>query len=190
MVKLRWALALSALTIAAGLKANVMAAATFEEHDCSSTPQGAVSKLPLPLNKWGQITCTSLGQMLTSHDGWVWIMPDASGTVLIPSQDPEDAMDASTTESYFTKIDVVQVKGDEFNSAYGTFHIGFDEKEVKPDAYRVDLTSKSGRTFRMFFFDYDSYAWGMSCPDNKCDSETRFMILDKNHKPQPRQPAI
>jgi len=42
----------------------------------------------------------------------------------------------------------------------------------------------------MFFFDYDSYAWAMTCPDNKCDTDTRFMILDKNHKPEPRPPAI
>lgn len=189
MAKFRWALALSALTIAAGLKASV-GAVTVEEHDCSAAPRGAVTKLPLPLSKWGQIACTSLGQMLTSHDGWVWIMPDAAGTVIIPSEDLENVKGATHSESYFTKIDVAQVKGEEFNSVYGTFHIGFDDKEVKPDAYRVDLTSMSGRTFRMFFFDYDTYAWGMSCPDNKCDSETRFMILDKNHKPEPRQPSI
>jgi hypothetical protein len=189
MAKLRWALALSALTIAAGLNAS-SASAPFEEHDCGNMPEGAVQKLPLPLSKWAQVTCTSLGQMLTSQDGWVWIMPDATGTVLIPSQELEDADEAAKTESYFTKIDVVQVKGEEFNSAYGTFHIGFDDKEVKPDAYRVDLTSMAGKSIRLFFFDYDTYAWGMTCPDNKCDTDTRFMILDKNHKPQPRQPSI
>ena len=188
MAKFKWALALCTLTIAAGL--NGSTAATFEEHDCSSAPLGALTKLPLPLSKWGQITCTSLGQMLTSHEGWIWIMPDRSGEVLIPAEDLENAKNAATSESYFIRIDVAQVKGQEFDSAYGAFHIGFDDKEVKPDAYRVDLTSVSGNTIRMFFFDYDTYAWGMSCPDNKCDAETRFMILDKNHKPQPRQPSI
>src|ERR1700704_498796 len=116
MAKFRWALVLSALTIAAGLKAGV-AASTFEEHDCIAAPRDAVTKLPGPLGKWGQITCTSLGEMLTSHDGWVWIMPDASGEVLIPAQDIENAKDAATTEAYFTKIDVAQVKGEEFASA-------------------------------------------------------------------------
>src|SRR2546423_1163556 len=189
MSRFRWALALGTLTIAAGLKATFPAVA-LENHDCSSAPPDAVMTLPAPLSKWGQITCTPLGHMLTSHAGWIWIMPDASGTVLIPATELENAEKAANSESYFTKIDVVKVKGDEFDSAYRTFHIGFDEKEVRPDAYRVDLTSESGRTFRMFFFDYDTYAWGMSCPDNKCDSETRFMILDKNNRPKPRQPSI
>src|SRR6266699_6277169 len=151
MAKLRWALALSALTIAAGLKATAPAVA-LEGHDCTSAPSDAVMKLPAPLSKWGQITCTPLGHMLTSHEGWIWIMPDASGTVLIPAQELQNAKDSNGTESYFTRIDVAQVKGEEFNSAYGAFHVGFDDKEVKPDGYRADLTSVSGRTVRMFFF--------------------------------------
>ena len=189
MAKLRWALAFSALTIATGLKAT-MPAVAVEGHDCSAAAPDAVVTLPAPLSKWGQITCTPLGHMLTSHEGWIWIMPDASGTVLIPAQELQNAKDSNGEESYFTRIDVAQVKGEEFNSAYGAFHVGFDNKEVKPDGYRADLTSVSGRTVRMFFFDYGNYAWGMTCPDNKCDTDTRFMILDKNHKPEPRQPAI
>jgi hypothetical protein len=117
-------------------------------------------------------------------------MPDATGTVLIPAQEIGNATDSSGPESYFIKVDLAKVKGEEFDLAYGAFHAGFDDKEVKPDGYRVDLTSGSGKTIRMFFFDYDSYAWGITCPGNKCDAETRFMILDKNHKPEPRQPAI
>jgi len=189
MAKLRWALAFSALTIATGLKAT-MPAVAVEGHDCSAAAPDAVVTLPAPLSKWGQITCTPLGHMLTSHEGWIWIMPDASGTVLIPAQELQNAKDSNGEESYFTRIDVAQVKGEEFNSAYGAFHVGFDNKEVKPDGYRADLTSVSGRTVRMFFFDYGNYAWGMTCSDNTCDTDTRFMILDKNHKPEPRQPAI
>ena len=189
MAKLRWALVLCAVTIAAGLKAT-MPAIALEGHDCASAPADAVMQLPAPLSKWGQIACTPLGHMLTSREGWIWIMPDASGTVLIPAQELEKAKESTSAESYFIRIDVTQVKGEEYDSAYGTFHIGFDDKEVKPDAYRVDLTSASGRTVRMFFFDYDSYAWGMTCPDNKCDVDTRFMILDKKNRPKPRQPSI
>jgi hypothetical protein len=189
MAKLRWALALSALTIAAALRATAPAVAV-EGHDCSSAPPDAVIKLPAPLSKWGRITCTPLGHMLTNHEGWIWIMPDASGTVLIPAQELESAKESASAEAYFTRIDVAQVKGEEYDSAYGTFHIGFDDKEVKPDAYRVDLTAASGKTIRMFFFDYDSYAWGMTCPDNKCDADTRFMVLDKNNRPKTRQPSI
>ena len=189
MTKLKWALVLSALTIAAGLK-TTMPATALEGHDCSDASPAAVIKLPAPLSKWGQITCTPLGQMLTSHEGWIWIMPDASGTVLIPAQEIQSAKEASGAESYFTKIDLAQVKGKDFDSVYGAFHAGFDDKEVKPEAYRVDLITASGKDILLFFFDYGNYAWGITCPGNKCDTETRFMILDKNHKPEPRQPAI
>jgi len=102
----------------------------------SAAPE-AVVKLPAPLSKWGQITCTPLGQMLTSREGWIWIMPDASGTVLIPAQELENAKDSNGTDSYFIRIDVAQVKGEEFNSAYGAFHAGFDGKEVTMAGIRV-----------------------------------------------------
>jgi hypothetical protein len=183
-------LAISALTIAAPLTF-ASAAAPNEGHDCSAgMPDGALAKLPTPLSKWGRVICTPIGQVLMSKEDWVWIMPDASGLVFVPSQIVETQPKEVGNEAYFTKADVIQAKGAEFDQAYNTFHIGFDEKEVKPDAYRVDLTSMSGKQIRMFFFDYDTYAWGMSCPENKCDPETRFMIISKTHRPEPRQPAI
>jgi hypothetical protein len=189
MTKQKWILVLSILTIAVplGFAAPVAAA---EGHDCTGSPADAVLKLPLPLAKWGQIACTPTGHVLTSHDGWVWIMPDASRSVIIPSQMVKNEPEEMGNRSYFTNIDVAPVKGTEFDQAYAAFHVGFDEKEAKPDAYRVDLTSVSGNTMRMFFFDYDTYAWGISCPESKCDTGTRFMILDKNHRPEPRQPPI
>jgi len=182
-------LALSVLTIAAPLRLTSPALA-LEGHDCSDASAEAVTKLPMPLAKWGQISCTPIGQVLMSRESWVWIMPDASGVVFIPSQIVDKPPEELGNKSYFTKVDVQQVKGEEFDRAYGTFHVGFDDKEVKPDAYRVDLVSASGQTMRMFFFDYDTYAWGMTCEEDKCDPDTRFMVLDKNHRPEPRQPAI
>ena len=85
---------------------------------------------------------------------------------------------------------VARVKGSEFDDAYATFHDGFDGHEVKPDGYRVDLTTIEGKSVRMYFFDYDTYAWGMSCPGGKCEADTRFMVLDKNTRPKPRTPSI
>lgn len=184
-----WLFSLSVLTISAPL-GFASPAAALEGHDCSGASADAVTKLSMPLAKWAQVACTPLGQVLMSRDNWVWIMPDASGMVFIPSQLADTVPQEIGDKSYFTKIDVQKVKGEEFNRAYSTFHVGFDDKEVKPDAYRVDLVSVSGQTMRMFFFDYDTYAWGMTCENDKCDPETRFMVLDKNHRPEPRQPAI
>ncbi|HEY4265081.1 MAG TPA: hypothetical protein VGM72_07170 [Micropepsaceae bacterium] len=184
--------ALSVLTIAAVPFKFLSPAIALEgeAHDCAGASQDAVTKLPMPLAKWGQISCTPAGHVLMSRDDWVWVMPDGSGMVFVPSQMGDKEPEEADNKSYFTKIDVKPVKGDEFNQVYRTFHIGFDDSEVKPDAYQVDLATASGKTLRMYFFDYDSYAWGMTCPDNKCAIDTRFMVLDKNHRPEPRQPAI
>jgi hypothetical protein len=184
-----WLVALSVLTIAAPLRFASPAVA-LEGHDCAGSPEDAVTKLPMPLAKWAQIACTPIGHILMSHEDWIWVMPDASGTVFVPSQIVDAEPEQLGNKSYFTRIEVRPVKGEEFEEAYGTFHVGFDDKEVKPDAYRVDITTVWGKSMRLFFFDYDSYAWGMTCPDNKCDIDSRFMVLDKNHRPEPRQPAI
>ena len=184
-----WLVALSVLTIAAPLRFASPAVA-LEGHDCAGSPEDAVTKLPMPLAKWAQIACTPIGHILMSHEDWIWVMPDASGTVFVPSQIVDAEPEQLGNKSYFTRIEVRPVKGEEFEEAYGTFHVGFDDKEVKPDAYRVDITTVWGKSMRLFFFDYDSYAWGMTCPDNKCDIDSRFMVLDKNHRPESRQPAI
>jgi len=184
-------LMISVLTIAAPLTLTAATADVQSGHDCSDgMPAGALSKLPMPLSKWGRVLCTPIGQIMMAQEDWVWIMPDASGLVFVPSQVVDSQPKEVGNEAYFTQVNVIQAHGDEFNQAYDTFHIGFDQKEVKPDAYRVDLTTVAGKQIHMFFFDYDTYAWGMSCPDNKCDPDTRFMIISKKQRPEPRQPPI
>ena len=71
MAQREWLLSFSALTIMAGLKLASPAAAVENPHDCAGSPPDAVMNLPAPLEKWGQITCTPYGHMLTSRDGWM-----------------------------------------------------------------------------------------------------------------------
>jgi hypothetical protein len=185
-------LSLSVLTVLAGLKLSAPVAAaigTIPEHDCAGAPPDAVTTLPAPLSKWGEVMCTPYGHMLASHASWMWLMPDFD-TVLIPAQISDKTPEELGNKIYFTKIDVMRVKGAEFEQAYKAFHQDFDDTEVKPDAYRVDLTTVEGKSLRMYFFDYDTYAWGISCPDGKCATDTRFMILDRNTPPKPREPSI
>jgi hypothetical protein len=191
MARRKVLVALSALTIAAGFGAAPAPAVADAgaPHDCAGSPPDAITALPAPLNKWGEIVCTPYGQMLTSHAGWMWLMPDLD-TVLIPAQLTDQQPEPVGNRVYFTKIDLVKVKGAEFDEAYGSFHEGFDEREVKPDGYRVDITTVEGKSLRMYFFDYDTYAWGISCPENKCVTDTRFMILDRSTPPKPRTPSI
>jgi hypothetical protein len=185
-------LALSLLTILPMSRIVSPAAAAADSapaHDCSGSPPDAITKLPAPLSKWGAIVCTAYGQMLASHQGWMWLMPDLD-TVLVPAQISDTQPEPVGNKVYFTNIQVVRIKGPEFDDAYQTFHDGFDDQEIKPDAYRVDLTTVEGKSLRMYFFDYDTYAWGMSCPDNKCQTDSRFMILDRSTPPKPREPSI
>jgi hypothetical protein len=158
--------------------------------DCVGSPPEAVMTLPPPLGKWGQIACTPYGHVLQGRGNWVWIWPDGSGTVFIPSQLVMNNPEIVGNRSYFTNIEVSAVRGLEFDQAYATFREGIDGKETPPDVYRADLTSVSGRVMRVYFFDYDSYAWGMSCPDNNCVQDSRFAILDRTREPVPRRPPI
>ena len=158
--------------------------------DCAGSPPQAVMTLPAPLDKWGQIDCTPYGHVLAGRGNWTWIWPDGSGTVFIPSQLVMNNPQRLGNRSYFTQIEIMRVRGAEFDEAYETFREGMDLRETPPDAYRADLTSVSGRVMRVYFVDYDTYAWGMSCPDNNCVQDSRFLMLDKTREPLPRQPPI
>lgn len=159
--------------------------------DCTGSSPEAVMTLPPPLNKWGQITCTPYGHVLAARGNWTWIWPDGSGTVFIPSQLVMSNPQPLGNRSYFTHVEVMRVRGAEFDEAYATFREGLDVlREVPPDVYRADLTSVSGKVMKVYFFDYDSFAWGMSCPDNNCVQDSRFIMLDRTREPLPRQPPI
>jgi hypothetical protein len=160
------------------------------DNDCQGSPSAAVMTLPAPLSKWGRVSCTPFGHVLASREGWVWVLPAGGSTVIIPSQLDVRSPRPLGNHSYFTKIEVKRVTGEEFDEAYETFHKGLDDKEPKPDGYRVDLETASGKSLRMYFFDYDTYAWGMECTESDCDPDSSFAILDKEHKPQLRQPSI
>ena len=158
--------------------------------DCAGSPAEAVMSLPPPLNKWGQISCTPYGHVLAPTGNWIWIWPDGSGTVFIPSQLVMSNPQMLGNRSYFTRIEMIRVTGGEADEAYATFREGLDLREVRPDVYRADLTSVSGKEMKVYFFDYDSYAWGMSCPDNNCVQDSRFILLDRTREPLPRRPPI
>ena len=184
--RLSWLLVLM-LIVSAGPDRPPRAAAVG---DCSGSPPEAVMTLPEPLNRWGQISCTPYGHVLAPTGNWTWVWPDGSGTVFIPSQLVMTNPQLLGNRSYFTRIEIMRVRGAEFDEAYATFREGLDLREVPPDGYRADLTSVSGKVMRVYFFDYDTFAWGMSCPDNNCVRDSRFIMLDRTREPLPRQPPI
>jgi hypothetical protein len=82
------------------------------------------------------VICTPIGQILMAKEDWVWIMPDASGLVFVPSQVVETEPKEVGNDAYFTKVDVIQAKGARFDQAIQHLPYRVRRKEVKPDAYR------------------------------------------------------
>ncbi len=187
MVRPLHAIALAAIAVLSLAPAAPLSA---DENDCSGSPPDAVMRLPKPLDKWGEIACTPFGHVLTSRKGWLWVLPAAREPVIVPSQMVDRMPKPLGNKSYFVSIEATRVNGDEFEAAYQVFHQGFDSHETLPDGYRVDLVSVSGKAMRLYFFDYDTYAWGMECMGGVCERNSRFMILDKDHMPAPRGPSI
>jgi len=150
--------------------------------------------LPTPLSKWGQILCTDTGQVITGHDGWVWVEPTHRSIVIIPSQnlhaesgglkiDPDPA-GGDNAKSYFTKIEFTKIAGEEFDKVYEIFHAGFDQNDGKPTAYRLDVRTVSGKEMRVYMFDYFTYGWGMACSAERCDQSSRFLMLNTHEDPK------
>lgn len=145
--------------------------------DCAGTPAEAVVNLPSPLDKWGQIACTSYGHVITNKNGWIWSQPGSYSPVFIPSQMVRENPQKLGSESYFTGIDMASVEGDEFDNAYRALIEGLDTDDTRPQGYRLDATSVSGKRLKLYFFDYDESVWGIWCRE-ECDPLSRFMILD------------
>jgi hypothetical protein len=140
--------------------------------------------LPPPLSKWATLVCTPYGHIISNHDGWIWSNPGAYSPVFIPAQMVQNNPEPLGNQSYFTKIEMTKVDGDEFQSAYSTYHQGFAPDSKMPAGYRLNVTSISGKALVLYFFDYGTYAWGIWCPSGKCDPSSRFMILDMAHPPK------
>lgn len=64
-------------------------------------------------------------------------------------------------KSYFIKIALSKVAGDEFTKAYEAFHQDLEVDMVLPASYRLDLISVSGKAIIQYFFDYGNFSWGI-----------------------------
>ena len=151
---------------------------------CAATPE-VVTTLPAPLSRWAQVRCTSAGYIITGQEGWVWVEPTHNALVVIPSQTLANEPDLSDSTSYFTKVAVTKVSGEEFEKVYEVFHAGFDPKDAQPAGYRIDLTTMAGSDIRLYMFDYFTYGWGMACGKDACDPSSRFVMLNMKEDPKP-----
>jgi hypothetical protein len=155
-----------------------------EATKCGSAPD-AVTTLPAPLSRWAQVVCTDAGYVITGRDGWLWVEPKHNAVVIIPSQSFGRYAETKDSSSYFTKVEVTKVTGEEFEKAYEAFHTGFDPKDAKPAAYRLDVTTMAGNDIRLYMFDYFTYGWAMPCSKETCDPGSRFVMLNMHEDPKP-----
>ncbi len=154
-----------------------------DREECSGTPFDAVMRLPPAIGKWGQVACTPFGHVLESRDGWVWAAVDSGSDVLISSQIASRTARRLGNESYFTAIRATQLSPREAAAAASLFNEGLTFEETGSTGYRVDLTTASGATNTLYFFDFGTFAGAMACPGDECDPETRFLIMERETKP-------
>jgi hypothetical protein len=151
---------------------------------CAGAPPAqAVTTLPQPLAKWGSLICTPYGYIISNHEEWIWSNPGSYAPVFVPAQMVRTNPAALGKTSYFTKIDMAKVSGDEFKTAYDAYHSHYAPDPQLPAGYRLDVQSISGGTLTLYFFDYGANAWGIWCPDGKCVPESKFMLIDMSKKP-------
>lgn len=190
MAKGKFSIFLCTLAVAVGCGMNVSKADDDREEQCKGTPMDAVMLLPSPLRKWGQINCTPFGHALVSRDGWIWASLDDASKVRIPSQVARGKLAEIGNESYFTSIHETEMSAEDRASAAEMFQDGLDLKGDVSNVYRVELTSISGRSMTILFFDFGTFAGGMWCPDDGCVLESRFLIMEQDEAHRPHKPSV
>lgn len=183
MTRRKFSILLSTLLVAAGLAATSPCAA-HDREVCDQTPLDAVARLPTPLRKWGQIACTPVGQVLASHDGWIWASLKDASKVVLPANALSDSPSELGVLSYFTSIEAHELHQEERASALSAFHDGLEFKESDSTVYRVDITIASGGVASLLFFDFGTFAGGMWCPEDGCVANSRFLIMKQENKGQ------
>jgi hypothetical protein len=154
----------------------------YDGAKCVGTPRNAVMTLPSPLDEWGTIVCTEYGHIISNREGWIWSYPGTYARVFIPSQMVKDNPKPLGNQSYFIRIEMRKVEGQECETAYNAFNKGFAKEPVPPVGYRLDLTSNSGRALLLYFFrSGKNGVWGVWC-EEECKPVSRFMVLDMTKK--------
>ena len=180
MAKRKFSTLLSTVLVVAGFASASPASA--DHHECIGSALDAVTSLPSPLRKWGQIACTQFGPALAGRDGWVWVSLKDAGEVAIVAGTPPHGPDDSSEPSYFTRIQVDELRPDELAFAMATFDQGLKFGSAIPKVYRVDLTVASGNVAKIVFFDFGAFAGGMFCPEDDCIADSRFLIMKRENK--------
>ncbi|MGA3305054.1 MAG: hypothetical protein ABSC26_03490 [Stellaceae bacterium] len=150
--------------------------------DCGNPSPDAVIRLPAPLDQWGQLTCTPYGYVIEAHQGWIWSRPGGYSPVWVPAQMVRQNPALLGSQSYFTKIELVKIEADELQIPYDAFQSIFRGDRPPPIAYRLDVTSNSGKSLRLYFLQYETGPWGIWCAEGKCDPTSLFMVLDMTKK--------
>ena len=178
----KFALFFSTLLLTAGAT-DLTCATAHADEVCQDMPSEAVMRLPAPIRKWGQISCTSHGLALGSRDGWIWASLKDAQQVSIAAGSPQDR-EILGEDPYFTDVTVDEMPEDELEPALAVFQHGMKLTGTHPKAYAVTLTVTSGAVAHIMFFDFGTFAGGMWCPDEGCIPDSQFLIMKQERKDQ------
>jgi hypothetical protein len=170
-----------AVAIFFGLIIGLQSTASLAD-DCAGSPPDAVMTLPAPLDRWAQLICTQYGHVIIAHEGWIWSRPGDYAPVWIPSQMVRTDPAPLGNESYFTKIEITKIEGNEVEIPHAVFRSIFAGEKPPTSALRLDVTSNSGKALMLYFLS-DTVPWGIWCSDNKCDPSSVFMVLNMAREP-------
>ena len=113
------------------------------------------------------------GQVLMSQKNWIWVQLDGEGIVIVPSQLVSHPV---VGEDAYFKASTSAISPGRITSASGP-SATLDKETAH--GYRVDVSSGSGRSTTIYFFDFPTFAAGIWCPHDVCVSESRFVIVEK-----------
>ncbi len=177
--------ALALLTLPLGASAHSDsdhdAAADVGFFDCDHAPAGTLMTLPVPMDSWATLECTSAGQKLVAKLPWQWRFP---ASWLNRPELPAWAPAASFTlpgPKHFVKMEVVELDAQGIDAAHEKlmrdsatyrFHV-----ETRPKAmHRMTVLNSLGHTMDVYFPTVsDDLRWAILCvPD--CRPEYAFLI--------------
>jgi hypothetical protein len=149
---------------------------------CAGSPPEAVLHLPQPLSEWGIVVCTPYGHVIAAREGWIWSQPGAFKPVFIPSQMVRRSPASVGNAIYFKAISMIKVDGEDARAPVEAFRSMFPKDPLPASTYRLDVTSSTGSTLRLFFL-VESGIWGIWC-NTECEASSAFMLLS----PKAKQP--
>ncbi|HWQ39554.1 MAG TPA: hypothetical protein VNM24_13285 [Burkholderiales bacterium] len=147
--------------------------------DCEHPPADAVTRLPLAIEPFAQLSCLPIGQIIVAREGWVWRYPASYfDQPLIAAYSPM-ASRAEPGARYFTSLSVEELSGDAAlrrNDALVALLPNYRPDAPPKRVLRLEAANELGHRFEVYFPMTDANSgWGAICAP-ECTPEMLFMM--------------